>query len=54
MSSVFRIPRRPHRHQPVSTHVVAQRDGVPYELERTVCRECARVLTERPVRRAAA
>jgi hypothetical protein len=50
----FRILRFPHRHRPVSSHVVAQRDGVPYELERTVCRECARVLNEKPLRRAAA
>jgi NMD protein affecting ribosome stability and mRNA decay len=43
-----------HRHHPVSTHVLVQRAGVPYELERTVCAECARVLSERPVSRAAA
>jgi hypothetical protein len=35
-------------------HVVVQRAGVPYELERTVCGDCARVLSERPLRRAAA
>jgi len=29
-------------------------DGIPYELERTVCRACDRVLNERPLRRAAA
>jgi hypothetical protein len=54
VSVPFRILRFPHRHHPVSTHVVVQREGVPYELERTVCRGCARVLTERPLRRAAA
>jgi hypothetical protein len=43
-----------HRHRGISTHVVVQRAGVPYELERTVCSECARVLSERPLRRAAA
>lgn len=46
--------RFPHRHSAVSTHVVVQRSGIPYELERTVCRECARVLSERQLRRAAA
>jgi NMD protein affecting ribosome stability and mRNA decay len=44
----------PHRHRGVSTHVLVQRAGVPYELERTVCSECARVLSERPLRRTAA
>jgi RNase P subunit RPR2 len=43
-----------HRHHAVSVRVVAQREGIPYELERTVCRECSRVLSERPLRRAAA
>jgi len=38
----------------VSTYVVVRRAGVPYELERTVCSACARVLAERPLRRAAA
>jgi hypothetical protein len=46
--------RLPHRHRAERTHVVVRRDGIPYELERTVCRECDRVLAERPVRRAAA
>jgi hypothetical protein len=45
---------RPHRHRAVSTHVVVRRAGVPYEIERTVCSECDRVLAERPLRRAAA
>jgi NMD protein affecting ribosome stability and mRNA decay len=44
----------PHRHRGVSTHVLVQRAGVPYELERTVCSECARVLSERSLRRTAA
>jgi hypothetical protein len=54
MISPIRSLRLPHRHRAVSTHVVVQRAGIPYELERTVCSECARVLTERPLRRAAA
>ena len=46
--------QRPHEHTAVTTHVVGQRRGVPYELERTVCSRCRRVLAERPLRRAAA
>jgi NMD protein affecting ribosome stability and mRNA decay len=46
--------QRPHKHTAVTTHAVAQRAGVPYELERTVCSQCRRVLAERPLRRAAA
>ena len=52
MNKPFRILRLPHKHNAVSTHLVVQRAGVPYELERTVCSECARVLAERPLRRA--
>lgn len=44
--------RLPHRHRAARTYVVVQRSGVPYELERTVCRGCERVLSERPLRRA--
>ena len=36
------------------THVLRQRLGVPYEMERVVCAKCRRVLRERLVRRAAA
>jgi NMD protein affecting ribosome stability and mRNA decay len=46
--------RLPHRHEAVRARVVVRRAGVPYELERTVCRACARVLAERPLRRASA
>jgi hypothetical protein len=51
--SPLRSLRLPHRHRAVSTHVVVQRAGIPYELERKVCSECERVLSERPLRRAA-
>lgn len=47
-------PQGTHRHRTVTTHVVVQRAGVPYELERDVCADCHRVLAERPLRRAAA
>jgi hypothetical protein len=45
---------RTHRHREVTTHVVRQRAGVPYEVEQRVCRECRTVLSERAIRRAAA
>jgi hypothetical protein len=49
------IPLRPtHRHTAVTTHLLLQRAGVPYEVEQKHCSECRRVLDERPVRRAAA
>jgi len=43
-----------HEH-PVETRVVLlQRHGVPYEVERTICFACQKVLDERPLKRAAA
>ena len=45
---------RLHRHTSVQTYLWLQRLGVPYEVERTVCSECRRVLGERPLKRAAA
>jgi RNase P subunit RPR2 len=43
-----------HRHKPVATFAMGQREGVPYEVKRVECKDCHRVLEERPVRRAAA
>jgi NMD protein affecting ribosome stability and mRNA decay len=43
-----------HQHSAVVTHLLKQRSGVPYEVERKICTSCNRVLDERPVRRAAA
>ncbi len=43
-----------HRHTEQTVHVLRQRDGVPYEVERKVCAQCSRLLDERPIRRAAA
>jgi hypothetical protein len=43
-----------HSHEKLTTHVIVQRAGIPYELERTVCSVCGRVLAERPLHRAAA
>jgi len=54
MNESRRLPRLPHRHRGVSTHVLVQRDGVPYEIERVVCSGCARVLSERELKRAVA
>ncbi len=47
-------PTNIHEHVAKRVHVLMQRSGVPYEIERQVCTSCARVLGERPVRRAAA
>jgi NMD protein affecting ribosome stability and mRNA decay len=46
--------RRLHRHRPVTTHVLGQRAGVPYELERHVCKTCGRELSVKQLKRAAA
>jgi hypothetical protein len=55
MNQLFSMnKRRLHRHSGVTTYVLLQRLGVPYEVERTVCSECRRVLDERPLKRAAA
>ena len=43
-----------HRHSAVVTHLLRQRSGVPYEVERKTCKSCHQVLDERPVRRLAA
>ena len=45
---------QPHRHLAVTFRSLEQLQGVPYEVERTVCRECQRLLNERLLRRAAA
>jgi len=54
MSQLFMHRRKPHRHTGIRTYVLLQRLGVPYEVERTVCSECNRVLDERQLKRAAA
>jgi hypothetical protein len=54
MNRTLRKVSRLHRHRAETRHVIAQRDGVPYELERRLCTECGRVLEERPVKRAEA
>ena len=55
MSQLFTpLRRRAHNHNAVRTYVLLQRFGVPFEVERTVCTDCRRVLEERPLKRAAA
>ncbi|HKG44264.1 MAG TPA: hypothetical protein VKB10_08495 [Gaiellaceae bacterium] len=53
MSQLFPHRKR-HTHTGVRTYLLLQRLGVPYEVERTVCSECRRVLDERQLKRAAA
>jgi len=47
-------PPQDHKHVTERVHVIELRAGVPYEVERQVCSACARVLDEKPVKRAAA
>jgi hypothetical protein len=46
-------PRR-HEHVERRVHLLVQRAGVPYEVERTVCERCRLVLSERRLGRASA
>jgi hypothetical protein len=50
----MRHPVTTHEHVAKNVHVIVQRSGVPYEIEQQVCTACARVLAEKPVKRAAA
>jgi RNase P subunit RPR2 len=45
---------RIHKHTTVTMLAIRQRQGIPYEVERTVCSTCRRLLDEKPVKRAAA
>jgi NMD protein affecting ribosome stability and mRNA decay len=47
-------PTKVHEHVAKRVHVLLQRAGVPYEMEQQVCMSCARILDEKPVRRATA
>lgn len=44
----------PHKHTSVTLRAIRQRSGVPYEIERTICSACERVLDEKLLRRALA
>jgi hypothetical protein len=54
MRDLSRLRAKEHQHQARTVHLLRQRAGVPYEVARTVCAQCSRVLDERPLRRAAA
>jgi hypothetical protein len=45
--------KRAHKHIAVITRAIRQRNGVPFEVERKVCRDCRRILDEKPLKRAA-
>ncbi len=53
-SEVSERPIQIHEHVAKRVHVLLQRAGVPYEVEQQVCTGCARVLDEKPLKRAAA
>ena len=46
--------KKAHRHTEETKHVLRQRAGVPYEVERKVCSSCREVLDERLLRRTTA
>lgn len=53
MNDASKVPRRRlHRHRSEITHVLGQRAGVPYELERRACTVCGRELELRTLKRA--
>jgi NMD protein affecting ribosome stability and mRNA decay len=47
-------PEQNHEHVTKRVHVLLLRAGIPYEIEQQVCADCARILEEKPVKRAAA
>jgi len=46
--------KRVHSHTAVTIRAIRQRSGIPYEVERSVCTDCRRVLDEKPLKRASA
>jgi NMD protein affecting ribosome stability and mRNA decay len=46
--------KRMHKHTTVTTRAIRQRSGIPYEVERKICKSCSRLLEEKPVKRASA
>ncbi|MHB8059660.1 MAG: hypothetical protein ACYDHO_02360 [Gaiellaceae bacterium] len=46
--------KKRHTHRQVTVRVLGRQGGVPYEVERTLCGECLEIISERPLRRAAA
>jgi hypothetical protein len=49
-----RLAIKVHEHDAKRVHILLQRAGVPYEVEQHVCKGCAVVLDEKPLKRAAA
>lgn len=43
--------KRVHKHTAVTMRAIRQRNGVPFEVERQVCKDCRRLLDERPLKR---
>lgn len=52
--AMMNVQHLPHQHVAKQVHVILQRAGVPYEVERQVCAGCSQVLVERPLKRTAA
>jgi hypothetical protein len=46
--------KRAHKHTTITTRAIRQRNGVPYVVERKICKDCRRLLEERTLRRASA
>jgi hypothetical protein len=46
--------KKGHTHRQVTVRALGQQSGVPYEVERTLCGDCHQIISERPLRRAAA
>ncbi len=46
--------KRTHTHSAVTIRAIRQRNGIPYEVERSICTDCQRVLEEKPLKRASA
>jgi RNase P subunit RPR2 len=46
--------KRAHTHTAVTIRALRQRSGIPYEVERSICADCRRVLAEKPLKRASA
>jgi NMD protein affecting ribosome stability and mRNA decay len=42
-----------HVHDPATTTIVRQRQGIPYEVQQVICTSCRKLLQERKLRRAA-
>jgi hypothetical protein len=48
------VAQQQHEHVAKQVHVLTLQAGIPYETEQQVCQACAQVLSEKPLKRAAA